>query len=142
MLKQEEQTSPKTSLGKILIIEDNPDYQTLIKKSLLNEFDIIFESNAQVGLEITKNIIPSLLIFNVQALKVDADIFLKLLRNHTCSAANIILILLTDTANEECYMLAREYGVYIFTLEWLLADKLSRLVKGLLDLKSFVNNQS
>lgn len=69
MLKQEEQTSPKTSLGKILIIEDNPDYQTLIKKSLLNEFDIIFEINAQVGLEITKNIIPNLVIFNVQALK-------------------------------------------------------------------------
>lgn len=142
MLKQEEQTSPKTSLGKILIIEDNHDYQTLIKKSLLNEFDIIFEINAQVGLEITKNIIPSLVIFNVQALKVDANIFLKLLRSNTCSAANIILILLTDTVNEECYILAREYGVYIFTLEWLLADKLSRLVKGLLDLKSFVNNQS
>ncbi|MBW4670387.1 MAG: hypothetical protein KME60_23960 [Cyanomargarita calcarea GSE-NOS-MK-12-04C] len=79
MYTKEEQKNLKTTPEKILILEDNPKYQILIKESLLNEFDIIFEVNDQMGLEIAQNTIPNLLIFNIQALRIDVGSFLKLL---------------------------------------------------------------
>ena len=90
---------------------------------------------------IAKKMTPNLFILTIQALKVDAEGYLKAFRDKTCNA-NISLILLTDPVDETFCKIAREYGVYIFILEWLLASNLSRLFKCLIDLKILKNYQS
>ncbi len=58
-------------MDKILVIEDNKDYQFLIQSTLASEFKVICADNGKQGIELAREHVPSLILLDISLGDVD-----------------------------------------------------------------------
>ena len=97
-------------MGKILIVDDEPDIVTVISKSLKdNGYEVITADNGQEALEKAKTEKPDLILLDLMLPRMDGYKVCGLLKNDTRYAKTPI-ILFTAKAQEKDKKLGEEVG--------------------------------
>ncbi|MEL6675986.1 MAG: ATP-binding protein [Bacteroidota bacterium] len=84
----------------LLIVEDNPDVQHLLKHSLASSYQILLASQGQQGLELAREHTPDLILSDIMMPVMDGLTFTQEIRQDE-RTSHIPLILLTAKAGEE-----------------------------------------
>lgn len=95
---------------KILVVDDEPDYVTLVKTRLeANQYEVLTAGDGQEGLEKAKREKPDLIILDLMLPKMGGYKVCALLKKDT-RYAKIPIILLTARAQDEDQKLGLECG--------------------------------
>jgi len=103
----EEQTNDKETT--ILIIEDNEELRHFIKKILSPNYNVLEAPNGKIGLELTLNVSPDIVVSDIMMPEMDGVEYLNAVKtNHDIS--HIPIILLTAKSSIDDRIKGMEYG--------------------------------
>ena len=122
----------RSQLPVLLIVDDNPDIRSFIKKGLGEKYYIYEAENGEQGLGIAKKIIPNIIITDLMMPIIDGIEFCKILKT-TQETSHIPVVMLTAKTSEESEIEGLKTGAdaYIrkpFDME-LLELKLTNILK-------------
>ncbi|PRD53735.1 hypothetical protein C5749_09405 [Sphingobacterium gobiense] len=123
ILPKNEKTSEKPL---VLIVEDNEDLVRFLKLQLQNHYDILSAEDGWIGLKLTKEHIPDLIISDIMMPNMDGIVMLDKIREHQ-STSHIPVVLLSAKHAIEHQIEGIKYGAdyYItkpFNIEFLLSS--------------------
>ncbi len=128
----------------ILIVDDNADIRTLLRRILQNRYQVNEADDGQQGLALANEIVPDLIVSDVMMPVMNGLEFCQRLKNNTATS-HIPVILLTARALSKHQVEGYESGAdaYItkpFSAEVLLA-RIDNLLKSRLHLKDLFGNE-
>jgi DNA-binding response OmpR family regulator len=92
---------PKSNKHTVLVIDDEKENRDLLGKILtINNFDVITAANGEEGVLIAKQIIPTIILLDVQMPKMDGIEACQLLRKHE-STTHIPVIMLSGVLDQD-----------------------------------------
>ncbi|MFA6087707.1 response regulator, partial [Mucilaginibacter sp.] len=115
----------------ILVIDDNENLRSYIKKIFKDEFRMIEASNGEEGLSITRKHIPDLIICDVKMGGISGIEFCDIIKKDT-SLNHIPVILLTGEADSDIRLKSIEVGAVDFVNKPFEKDILMARVRGIL----------
>lgn len=86
--------SERSTLPKLLLVEDNPEIRAFLRSIFQEEFQIIEAENGRIGLNLAEKEKPALVISDIMMPEMDGQAFCKALRQHE-DLSHLPLILLT-----------------------------------------------
>jgi DNA-binding response OmpR family regulator len=102
---------PKQSLGKVLIIDDQPELRQLFRRVLENHgCTVETAENGQVGLEAVETMQPDLVLLDMAMPLMDGVAFLRALRDRP-RWKSLPVIILSGLMSPQQVVAARELGV-------------------------------
>lgn len=108
-----EPTAENPELPILLIVEDNPELQTILKEQLSSSYNIHIADNGHSGLEKCMSIFPDIIISDVMMPKMDGIEMCRRIKNNF-SVAYIPLILLTAKNAVESQIEGYESGADLY----------------------------
>ncbi|MFK7920638.1 MAG: two-component regulator propeller domain-containing protein [Bacteroidia bacterium] len=86
--------SRANSLGKLLLVEDNPEIRAFLRSIFQEEFEIVEAENGRIGLAVAEESHPDIIISDIMMPEMDGQAFCKALREHD-DLSHLPVILLT-----------------------------------------------
>lgn len=93
----------------ILVVDDNPDIQSLTKELLSADFNVITASNAREGLKLATKYVPDLIISDIMMPEIDGFEYCKMIKNEI-STSHIPVLMLTACRMDEQRMQSYDCG--------------------------------
>ncbi len=115
----------------VLIVEDNRDMRSFIKKQLVNDYRIIESPNGKEGLETAKREIPDLVITDLMMPQMDGTTLCKKLKTNE-NTNHIPVIMLTAKAGQDQKIEGLETGADSYLTKPFDRKELQVLVKNLI----------
>jgi signal transduction histidine kinase/DNA-binding response OmpR family regulator len=115
----------------VLIVEDNRDMRSFIKKQLINDYRILESPNGKEGLETAKREIPDLVITDLMMPQMDGMILCKKLKTNE-NTNHIPVIMLTAKAGQDQKIEGLETGADSYLTKPFDRKELQVLVKNLI----------
>jgi DNA-binding response OmpR family regulator len=125
-------TTGENPLYKVLVIEDNPELRSFIKKSLAEEYEVMEAVNGRLGFECAIETIPDLIISDIMMPELDGVSLCKKLKE-TESTSHIPVILLTARADHESKIAGLETGADNYVVKPFKVDELLVRVRNLIE---------
>ena len=91
---------PSSNTAKILIVEDNDELKSYLKRSLTERYTVHLASNGEEGLIMAKNIMPNLIISDIMMPRMRGDEMCVALKSDI-ETSHIPIILLTALSDRE-----------------------------------------
>lgn len=113
----------------ILIIEDNPDMRTYIRKLLLEEYQILEAANGKTGVKLAEENSPDLIISDIMMPEMDGYKVCSLVKTNELTS-HIPVILLTAKADRESKLTGLETGADDYLSKPFDADELHLIVRN------------
>lgn len=125
-------------MNRILVVEDEEHIRNNIKDLLiLNHYEVMVAKNAEEGLDITKKILPDLILCDVLMPKLNGYEFLEILKKNP-STINIPFIFLTGKSEWEDQRYGMELGADDYLIKPFDIKDLIKAVKIRLEKKAFI----
>ncbi|NLY25679.1 MAG: response regulator [Bacteroidales bacterium] len=94
----------------LLLVEDNPDMRSYIKKLLSEKFNVAEANNGEAGYEIARNIIPDFIVSDLMMPICDGARLCRKIRE-SVELCHIPFLLLTANSSEQAYIESYENGI-------------------------------
>lgn len=138
------QEVPENKLPTLLIVEDNNDLRSYLKKSFAEQYNPLIAKNGKQGLSIAVEKSPDLIISDVMMPEMDGRTFCRLIKTDI-STSHIPVVLLTAQTSIEEQISGLEDGADAYVTKPFNMNYLKALVKNLLDArqrfqKRFIQN--
>lgn len=117
------------SMYKILIVEDEPALQSVMKDKLKKEkFEVVQAHNGFLGLEMTKQEKPDLILLDIIMPRMDGLTMLDKLKKDR-DLNRIPVIILSNLSDSEAVVRARQNNVfdYLVKTDWSLEDVVKKI---------------
>ncbi|MCQ2226279.1 MAG: response regulator [Bacteroidales bacterium] len=96
----EEEAEIASGKSKIVIVDDNADFRTLLNDTLSDSFEIIQAKNGQEALELIRKVIPELIISDVMMPVMDGNELCKAVKTDITTSHIPVILLTAKTAEE------------------------------------------
>ena len=116
---------------KILIIDDDHDIKTLIRKLLEQDYELMFTSDGAEGLHLAKKHSPDLIILDIMLPKMDGFMICRMLKFDS-KYAGIPIVMLTGKAGDSDKAKGLEAGAQAYIVKPFSKDELLKAVTGLI----------
>ncbi|MBF6629203.1 MAG: response regulator [Proteiniphilum sp.] len=94
----------------LLLVEDNPDMRSYIKKLLAEVFNVAEANNGESGYEIARNILPDIIVSDLMMPICDGARLCRMIRE-SVELCHIPFLLLTANSSEQAYIESYEKGI-------------------------------
>ena len=94
----------------LLLVEDNPDMRSYIKKMLSGKFNVAEAKDGQTGFEIAQKIVPDFIVSDLMMPGYDGAGLCRMIRNNS-ELCHIPFLLLTANSSEQAYIESYENGI-------------------------------
>ncbi|QRX64994.1 response regulator [Dysgonomonadaceae bacterium zrk40] len=94
----------------LLLVEDNPDMRSYIKKILSDKFNVAEANNGEKGYEMARNILPDFIVSDLMMPVCDGAWLCRKIRENV-ELCHIPFLLLTANSSEQAYIESYENGI-------------------------------
>ena len=94
----------------LLLVEDNPDMRSYIKKLLSDKFNVAEANNGEAGFEMAENILPDFIVSDLMMPLCDGARLCRMIRENV-KLSHIPFLLLTANSSEQAYIESFENGI-------------------------------